>query len=101
MSVEGLDEYQRLALRTAGSHPTSEEALKCWALGVAGEGGEFADSVKKALYHGHGVDRPKLGKELGDSLWYLAVAAHNIGYTLSEIAQMNVDKLKARYPEGF
>jgi NTP pyrophosphatase (non-canonical NTP hydrolase) len=96
-----LNEYQLLALRTAGAFPTSEEALKCWALGVAGEGGEFADAVKKALYHGHGVDRAKLAKEIGDGLWYYAVAAHALGYSLSEVAQMNVEKLRARYPDGF
>lgn len=100
-SIECLDEYQWAALRTAGQHPTTESALTCWALGVAGEGGEFADSVKKAIFHGHGIDRAKLAKELGDELWYVAVAAHALGYTLSEIAQMNIDKLRARYPEGF
>lgn len=101
MTVEGLDEYQRLALRTAGAHPTTEDALKCWALGIAGEAGEVADLVKKALYHGHGVDRAKIGRELGDELWYVAVAANALGFTLAEIAQMNVDKLRERYPDGF
>lgn len=96
-----LNEYQRLALRTAGSHPTTEDALKCWALGIAGEGGEFADAVKKALYHGKGVDRELLAKELGDGLWYYSVAAHALGYTLEEVARMNVAKLRARYPDGF
>lgn len=103
MSGLTLDEYQRLALRTAGSFPTVEEALKCWALGVAGEGGEFADGVKKALYHGVGLEpsRIKLAKELGDGLWYYAAAAHALGFTLEEIAQMNVAKLRERYPDGF
>ena len=101
MTVEGLDEYQRLALRTAGAFPTTEEALKCWALGVTGEAGEIADLVKKGLYHGHGIDRAKLAKEVGDELWYVAVLAHALGFTLAEVAQMNVDKLRARYPEGF
>lgn len=99
--VVTLDQYQALALRTAGSHPTTDDALKCWALGIAGEAGEVADLVKKALYHGHGVDRVKIAKELGDELWYLAAAAHALGFTLSEIAGMNIEKLRARYPEGF
>lgn len=40
-------------------------------------------------------------KELGDVAWYLAVSANAIGYDLETIMQMNVDKLKARYPDGF
>lgn len=42
-----------------------------------------------------------MAKELGDVAWYLAVSANAIGYDLETIMQMNVDKLKARYPDGF
>ena len=42
-----------------------------------------------------------VAKELGDVAWYLAVSANAIGYDLETIMQMNVDKLKARYPDGF
>lgn len=40
-------------------------------------------------------------KELGDVLWYVAMICHSFGWNLNTIMQMNVDKLKARYPEGF
>ena len=46
-------------------------------------------------------DTAHMAKELGDVAWYLAVSANAIGYDLETIMQMNVDKLKARYPDGF
>lgn len=57
--------------------------------------------MKKHLYHGHPLDKEHLAKELGDVAWYLAISADAIGYDLETILQMNVDKLRARYPEGF
>lgn len=92
-----LDEYQRLALRTKAPHNT----LECAALGLAGESGEFADLIKKHVYHSHPLDRLKAAKEIGDVLWYCALAADVLGITLDDVAQMNVDKLAKRYPEGF
>lgn len=99
-----LDEYQKAALRTARVN----EADKCDpldlardALGVAGEAGEVADLVKKVVGHGHDLDRDKVKKELGDVLWYVAVLAHRVGFTLEHVAEANVEKLRARYPAGF
>lgn len=59
------------------------------------------DIIKKVLFQGHEFDREHMAKELGDIAWYLAVSADAIGYDLETIFQMNVDKLKARYPDGF
>ena len=70
-------------------------------MGLCGESGEAIDIVKKHLAQGHPLDREKLAKELGDVAWYLAETAYAIGYPLEEILQMNIDKLRARYPEGF
>lgn len=42
-----------------------------------------------------------LKKELGDVMWYMAMICYSFGFNLDEILQMNIDKLKARYPEGF
>lgn len=96
--VETLNRYQLEALRTVGS-----SNLAILGLGIAGEAGEVADTIKKELGHGHGRDltREKVARELGDVMWYVAVLANEYGYSLSEIAGMNIDKLKARYPEGF
>lgn len=96
-----INEYQTAALRTA-SNPDSN--LPLWlngALGIAGEGGEVADMVKKHLFQGHPLDIDHLAKELGDIAWYLAVTAHAIGYDLETILTMNIAKLLKRYPNGF
>lgn len=70
-------------------------------MGLNGEAGEAIDILKKHLYQGHELDREHLAKELGDVAWYLAVTADALGYTLEDILQMNVQKLRARYPDGF
>lgn len=96
-----FNEYQKLANTTANKENTTKEALVNVGLGLTGEAGEVADLIKKNLCHGHDLDKEKLHKELGDVLWYLAYAAETLGTSLEEIAKMNIDKLKKRYPEGF
>lgn len=95
------NEYQKLALRTANMEMSERDALINGVMGLCGESGEVIDMVKKHVAHGHPLDKEKLAKELGDVAWYLARTADIIGYGLDEIFQMNIDKLKARYPEGF
>jgi NTP pyrophosphatase (non-canonical NTP hydrolase) len=96
-----MDEYQQLALRTAGHREDRQQVLTYTALGLTGESGEVAEMIKKAFYHGHPLEKEKLSKELGDVLWYLAVMASGLGLSLDQIASENIDKLRARYPEGF
>lgn len=97
-----INEYQQLAMRTAsGMNYEHNGMLMNAALGICGEGGEVADMVKKATFQGHELDKEHLAKELGDVAWYIAVGAQAIGYDLETIFQMNIDKLKARYPDGF
>ena len=71
------------------------------ALGLTGEAGEFADLIKKINFHGHAQDNDHLIKELGDVLWYVALAAQILGVDLETIMKKNIDKLLARYPDGF
>ena len=97
-----INEYQTAALRTAQTDKLSaSDLLINSALGLCGESGEVADLVKKHRFQGHDLDFEHIAKELGDIAWYLAVGAYSIGYDLEKIMQMNVDKLKARYPNGF
>lgn len=93
-------EYQEAALRTAATYE-KDKLLIDGALGLCGETGEVADLVKKAAFQGHELDHTKIAEELGDVAWYLAVTAHAVGYDLDTIFQMNVDKLRKRYPDGF
>lgn len=94
-------EYQRAALTTANHDLRPCEQLMNGALGLCGESGEVADIVKKTFMQGHAFDADHVAKELGDCMWYIAIIADCIGYDLSEIMQMNIDKLHARYPKGF
>lgn len=96
-----MDEYQQLALRTAGHREDRQQVLTYTALGLTGESGEVAEMIKKAFYHGHALEKEALSKELGDVLWYLAVMASGLGLSLDRIASENIDKLRARYPDGF
>jgi NTP pyrophosphatase (non-canonical NTP hydrolase) len=96
-----LNEYHRLAYRTARERESGERALLVAALGLAGESGEFAELVKKHLFHDHPFDRDKAIKEVGDVLWYVAQACTALGIQLEEVAEKNINKLKERYPEGF
>lgn len=97
-----INDYQQAALRTANTEKLSDrEILTNGVLGLSGESGECADIVKKHLFQGHELDAEKLAKELGDVAWYLAVASYAIGYSLEAVLQMNVDKLRKRYPDGF
>lgn len=91
-----LDGYQRLAERTIGD--SRPEIL---ALGLTGEAGEVADHLKKVLGHGHPMDVDDLEGELGDVLWYIAALASYHDIPLSRIAERNICKLEARYPDGF
>ncbi len=96
-----LNEYQSLALRTRGRYDSDVDRLKCAGLGLCGEAGEVAELIKKKLFHMKQVDNIQIAKELGDVLWYLSDAADSIGFNLELIAVMNIEKLKARYPDGF
>jgi NTP pyrophosphatase (non-canonical NTP hydrolase) len=101
MNKMNLSEYQNLAQRTSGAGGDGERRLIIAALGLTGEAGEFANMVKKLTAHGHDISPTKLADELGDVMWYVAEAASAAGLDLDDIAKMNVDKLKKRYPEGF
>lgn len=97
-----LNQYQAAALTTA-VYPEATRIIYP-ALGMAGEAGEVADKVKKVIRDNEQVfdnDRKTaIAYEVGDVLWYCATMAHDLGYTLEEIAQMNIQKLKSRQSRG-
>ena len=99
----GLDEYQQEACRTSsgGTTQNEREVLMARALGLAGEAGEVCDLIKKHVAHGHPLVQEEVIEELGDVLWYVATMAARLGWPLSDVAALNRDKLRARYPQGF
>ena len=70
-------------------------------MGLAGEAGETLEVIKKHLYHNHDLDADKVAEELGDTLYYFARLAAEVGYSLEEIVLLNIQKRLARYPAGF
>lgn len=95
------NEYQRQALRTLNPALDRRDVLINGVMGLCGEAGEAIDIVKKHLAQGHELDREGLIKELGDVAWYLAETAWALDVPLEAVLQRNLDKLRARYPEGF
>ena len=79
------------------------ERLLTAALGICAEGGEFTEVVKKIVFQGKPVNDENIfhmKRELGDICWYLAQACMALNTTFDEVIEMNVEKLKARYPGG-
>ena len=96
-----INEYQELAMRTLNPALSKKDVLINGVMGLCGESGEAIDIVKKHLAQGHELDRDSLIKELGDVAWYLAETAYALDVSLEDVMKMNIEKLAARYPQGF
>ena len=96
-----INEYQKLAMTTLNPELSQKDVLINGVMGLCGESGEAIDLVKKWLAQGHELDKDKLIKEIGDVAWYIAEIATALGVTLEEVLAKNIEKLKARYPDGF
>lgn len=70
-------------------------------IGMATEGGEFLDAVKKHIFYGAELDKVNLAEEVGDMLWYCALACSALGVDMAEVMHTNINKLKKRYPHQF
>ena len=90
-------------LRELYSEGLSVERLLTAAVGMSAESGEFTEIVKKMIFQGKPVNEENLfhlKRELGDIMWYVAQACMALDTDFNEIIEMNVDKLKSRYPGG-
>ena len=73
------------------------------AVGLSAESGEFTEIVKKIIFQGKPYNDDNIyhmKRELGDIMWYLAQACMALNTNFNEILEMNIDKLKSRYPGG-
>lgn len=94
-------EYQKLAMRTCSIPKEDAEGRMHHAVfGLASEAGEVAGLFQK-VYQGHSLSIDHLYRELGDCLWMIAEACEACGTTVDHVMQLNIDKLRARYPDGF
>lgn len=95
------NEYQKLAERTMDFKNLTPAEFEMHALhGMVGEIGEL-HSIYQKVYQGHHFDDGHAMKEVGDLLWFVAEFCTSRGWTMEEVMQTNIDKLTARYPEGF
>ena len=98
-----FDEYQNLSGKTA-IYPGRGKNLTYPTLGLCGESGEVSEKVKKLIRDKGGVIdndvRADLRKELGDVLWYVAQLCTELGLSMSDVAQGNIDKLASRMERG-
>lgn len=93
------NEYQKLAMRTA-AHDNKKSMMYHAVFGLTAEAGEVSGIFQKK-YQGHEICRDHVKKELGDCLWMIAEACTALDFNLEDVMQTNIDKLKARYPDGF
>lgn len=93
-------EYQLLASRTINNDLT-KKGQEIHALhGLVGEIGEL-HSLYQKVYQGHEFDKNHAMSELSDMLWFIAEYCTSMGWNLDDVMQYNIDKLIARYPDGF
>lgn len=94
------NEYQRLAARTIGSSMNAIQQEKHALHGMVAEIGELHGLYQKR-YQGHSMVEDHAQKELGDLLWFVAEYCTAMNWKLEDIMQININKLIARYPDGF
>lgn len=103
-----LNKYQEATTQTAiypESGTGSSLALAYVGLGASNEAGEVAGKIKKVIRDGWSVERPLEQKmaildEIGDTMWYLSQVANELGLTLAEAAERNIQKLSSRKERG-
>lgn len=94
------NEYQKLAARTINQKLSTREVRNHALHGMVGEIGEI-HSLHQKVYQGHDLDEEHEKKEVGDLLWFIAEYCTANYWDMGDIMQMNIDKLKARFPAGF
>lgn len=94
------NEYQQLASRTINQSLEWDEKMYHALHGMVGEIGEI-HSIYQKTYQGHEFDEAHVKKELGDLMWFIAELCTALEWSLEDVMSMNIEKLMARYPDGF
>ena len=102
MFSKSLSSYQKSA-KSFALYPEDMKVIYP-SLGLCGECGEVAEKIKKVIRDNDGIfeqkEKNEIKKELGDVLWYLANLSSDLGLNLSDIAAINLAKLKDRKKRG-
>ncbi len=98
-----FEEYQKKSRKTA-KYPDAGSNFIYPTLGLSGEAGEVAEKIKKVIRDDGGevlpLKKKEIEKELGDVLWYTSQLATELGLSLEEIAEKNIEKLYSRLDRG-
>jgi NTP pyrophosphatase (non-canonical NTP hydrolase) len=97
--MNAFNAYQELTTKMA-MVAGDDKRLLIYIMGLSGETGEVSEKFKKMYRDAGGVMssefKEDVKKELGDVLWYVSSIAHELGFTLEEIAEANINKIESR-----
>lgn len=93
-------EYTENTAKTAPDLGGSFQDQLHMVMGISTEANEILDAYKKAFAYGKPLDVVNVGEELGDLFWYVSNLMRILGIDFEDTLQINIDKLKARYPDG-
>lgn len=99
--MDDINKYQEAAMRTAKDMGSQKMNLIHAAMGMSSDAGEFVDCIKKHAVYGKELDEINAIEEIGDVLWFCALAAQSLGITLEYVARKNIEKLQKRYPAKY
>lgn len=104
--MKEFDDYIKEVLKTESNDfnmvnfKTNSRLLHA-SMGLVTESGEFQDTLKKFLFYDKEMDVTNLKEELGDIMWYFAIACDSLGIDFEDILESNINKLRSRYNSGF
>lgn len=93
------DNYKEISGRMVSEDKTID--LQHAAMGLVTEAAEFTDMLKKSIFYGKPLDKVNLKEEIGDLLWYAALALRALDSDFQSVMERNIEKLKIRYPLKF
>lgn len=95
-----IEEYKAAAERTLIDKGHEMNLLHA-ALGIGTEAGELLDAFKRKLFYGKELDVVNIKEEMGDLMWYMAILLRELDLDFHEILDLNIAKLRARFPDKF
>lgn len=93
-------EYQEASERTLIDKGHDLNLLHA-AMGIGTEAGELLDAFKRKIFYGKDLDVVNVKEEIGDLMWYVAILLRELDLDFHEILDLNIEKLKARFPDKF
>lgn len=95
-----IETYKKAAERTLIDKGHDMNLLHA-AMGISTEAGELMDAFKRKIFYGKELDVVNLKEEVGDIMWYIAILLRELDLDFEELLQLNIDKLRARFPDKF